>query len=818
MKKNLPGYFPEKHRHSHHKGAAGTKLVEIVLNRPIRKSFTYSLPRKMSGGRIIGCRVAVPFGSDNLVGYVWRFTDTPPDESVEIREILYRLDSTPILEGDVFRLVRWAVDYYHAPPGMMMAAAHPPGISGKAERVAELKGVPDPSHPLSKLLSRGTCVRVSVLEHALGEHFPLERELADLAEKGIIEVYWKAVGEPKPVTETVVEPALNERELIRLADAMKTRAPRRAEIIMQLVSRNGPVEKKTLLKAAGASGRSLEPLVRNGLLRLSARRKHREARTTGGVLGGESVDVLLNGAQEAAVSAVTRSMSEHAVHLLHGVTGSGKTEVYVRLIRKVLEAGKSALIMVPEISLTPQTASRFSRRFPGMVAVLHSGMTQGERLDTWNLVKSGKKRIVVGPRSTVFAPLEKLGLIVVDEEHDDSYKQNELPLYNGRDLAVLRGKMAGIPVVLGSASPSMESYGNAVSGKYRLLELRERVDGIPMPVTRVVEQDRRNIVSRKLLDALAARKEKGEQSIVLVNRRGFSPAQVCGNCGYRKECPDCGITLTYHRKGHVLKCHHCSFWEAASDRCPRCGFDEFTHMGPGIQKVEEFLQKHVEGIRVIRMDSDTTRGKDAHWRKLSEFAKGGGDVLLGTQMVAKGHDFPNVTLAGIVAADMGLAMPDFRAAERTFQLILQVAGRSGRGSVPGEVIIQAYDVSNPVIRAAADHDYESFWSMEKKARKAFCYPPFGHLVRLVWSGMRRDRVEAAARKTMKNLEWKNVRSTPPVEAVFQRINKRWRWNVLLKSGSRKSLAEAAKAVGERFGELSPGGVRLEVDVDPRHLL
>ncbi|MCK4807154.1 MAG: primosomal protein N', partial [Candidatus Aegiribacteria sp.] len=326
------------------------------------------------------------------------------------------------------------------------------------------------------------------------------------------------------------------------------------------------------------------------------------------------------------------------------------------------------------------------------------------------------------------------------------------------------------------------------------------------------------LLSDELLKGIGRRTTRGEQSIILINRRGFSPTQMCRNCGHREECPNCGVTLTYHRKGQVLRCHYCNHWKAAMIRCPECGFDEFAHMGPGIQKVEDYLRKLLPETRVIRMDADTTRGKDAHWDILSRFAKGEGDVLLGTQMVAKGHDFPGVTLVGIISADMGLAFPDFRAAERTFQLILQVAGRAGRGKIPGEVIIQTHDPDNPVIRAGAYHDFADFWKRESRIRKIFGYPPYGYLVRFVWSGLDKGRVQKAANGSVKDIDEGNTYISDVLEAAFPRINRRWRWSAIAKSPSRKTLARVSREVRKQFDTIPHKGVRLEIDVDPYHLL
>ena len=795
------------------------KLIEVVLNRPLWQSFTYSIPARLAGGNLEGCRVAVPFGTGRLIGYVWGFTTRDQAKTLEVKDILDRLDANPLLPQSIRKLVRWAADYYQAPPGMMMAAAHPPGISGKAERVVTLTGKIDPGHPLCSLLPTRRSVSVKLLRDSMNRDYPLEKELSELEKMGVLRTIWKPVSGPQPVMERIIEAAVTDSTLTRRAEAMKCTAPRQAEILLYLATSEGPVTRRQLMRTAGAAASSLKGLIRKGLLKESYRRRYRESLLRSDIEMEKDIPVLSE-AQEHALKVIIDSLDRNEVFLMHGVTGSGKTEVYLRAISEVISRGRTALILVPEISLTPLTVSRFSRRFPGLVTVLHSGMTGGERLDSWNLAKLGERRIVIGPRSAVFAPLPDLGIIVVDEEHDGSYKQNELPRYNSRDVAVVRGSMEDIPVILGSASPSMESYGNAVNGRYHLLELDSRIDGIPMPSTTLVDEGSMNhpLLSEELLKGIGRRTAKGEQSIVLINRRGFSPTQMCRNCGHREECPNCGVTLTYHRKGQVLRCHYCNHWKAAMIRCPQCGFDEFAHMGPGIQKVEEYLRKLLPQTRVIRMDADTTRGKDAHWDILSRFAHGEGDVLLGTQMVAKGHDFPGVTFVGVIAADMGLAFPDFRAAERTFQLILQVAGRAGRGKIPGEVIVQTHDPENPVIKAAANHDFADFWKRESRIREMFGYPPYGYLVRFVWSGFDKGRVHRAACASVKGIGQDDTSISDVLEAAFPRINRRWRWSVIAKSPSRKSLARISREVRMQFDNVPHKGVRLEIDVDPYHLL
>ncbi len=803
---------------------SGGRPVGVALNRPIWSTFTYMLPASMDGGSLEGCRVAVPFGRDRLVGYVWDTNPGAGPEGVEVREVLERLDSAPLLPPDVLRLVRWASSYYRSPPGMMMAAAHPPGLSGRAIRMVRALGRPPGDSPLHAALVPGRALAVRTLVGPDCDADSVGASLARLEAEGIVETWFESDSMPRPRKVRMVEPRRSPEQLVKLAEGMRRRAPRQAEILVTLAGVDGPVERGDLLAAAGARASSLRSLLDRGVIgeRLAPAPAGRRERQ-GSLVDRESASSppALTPRQREVLSELGDGAPPPGTYLLHGVTGSGKTEVYLRVIAQALERGLSALVMIPEISLTPLTVSRFEARFPGKVGVLHSAMSPGERLTGWNMARNGRSRVVVGPRSAVFAPLPDLGVIVVDEEHDGSYKQSELPHYHGRDTAVMRGAMSRIPVILGSASPSMESYGNAVSGRYRLLELPERVDSRPMPVPVLVETgiSERRILSDRLLEGIGRRTARGEQCIILVNRRGFSPTQVCRSCGHRETCPRCGITPTYHRRGEVLRCHHCGWWKRALSLCPECGHDCFAHLGPGIQKVEGELASLLPDTRVMRMDSDTTSGRSSHWDILERFAGGNADVLLGTQMVAKGHDFQGVTLVGMVAADMGLAFPDLRAAERTFQLVLQVAGRAGRGDRPGEVVIQAADTSDQVIGAAARGDYRAFWESESAVRRLFGYPPFGHMVRFLWTGLEERAVAVAAASTCSGAEVGGVVMSGPDSAPIPRINRRYRWASLARSGSRRALSSLCDMMLERFEGLEKKrGVRMDIDVDPMDLL
>lgn len=797
-------------------GTYAGRAVEVAIPRPVWKTFCYLMPQELDGGVIQGCRVAVPFGASRLVGFVLGTWKAAPPK--ELKPILERLDSTPLLPGKVLELVKWAAGYYQAPPGMMHASAHPPGMSGRTVRFCSQVGNADGSR-ISAILLKAGDMPIDRLKSSLPESYPLEARLAELESEGRIRTWWEPVDQPRPVRERMVEILAEASDAVRIAERIRSRAPKQAEILFELATSSEPVPRREVLRRTSSTSSSLASLKMKGLIKEFYREVSRDPLQHLDRHEDSPLPVLTD-LQKIAVDAVTGNLGSGGTFLIHGATGSGKTEIYMRVISEVLNEDRGALVLVPEISLTPLLVSRFHRRFPGKVAVLHSALSRGERLDSWNMVRSGKKPIVIGARSAIFAPLEKTGVIVVDEEHDSSYKQNELPRYNGRDLAVMRGVFEGIPVILGSASPSMESYANATSGKYRLIELPDRILSRPMPVTTIVPSGSMShpLLSDELLLGIGKRTARGEQSIVLINRRGFAPTQICRNCGHREKCPRCGVTLTYHRKGESLRCHYCSFWRSALNACPECGNEDFAHMGPGIQKVEEALKKYLPDTRVIRMDSDTTRGRRAHWKILESFAKGEGDVLLGTQMVAKGHDFPNVTLVGIIAADMGLSFPDFRSAERVFQLILQVAGRAGRADIPGQVVVQTTDPDDPVILAACNHDFGRFWELEVPVRRTFRYPPFGNLVRFVWSGLRQEEVMNAALICCTDLDVQRTELFPPQEAAFPRINRRWRWSTIGKSPTRAPLAALSAVIRSRFENGGFSGIRLDIDVDPYNLL
>ncbi|GAB4175902.1 MAG: primosomal protein N' [Geothermobacteraceae bacterium] len=506
--------------------------------------------------------------------------------------------------------------------------------------------------------------------------------------------------------------------------------------------------------------------------------------------------------------------------LLFGVTGSGKTEVYLRAIDRVLAAGRQALVLVPEIALTPQLVGRFRARFSGRarISVLHSGLSDGERFDAWRQILRGEADIVIGARSAIFAPLARPGLIVVDEEHEASYKQSEGFRYHARDLALLRGQQQGIPVLLGSATPSLQSWQRAASGQSVLLRLGRRAAGRPLPEVELVDMTEtpyRTLLSEPLLGALKATLERGEQSLVLLNRRGFAPFFQCGDCGRSFHCPNCDISLTWHREQRSLRCHYCDYSESPPDACPGCGGIDLEPVGAGTERLQMELEQALPGARIARMDRDTTGSKGAHRQLIEGMMAGNFDVLVGTQMVAKGHDFPAVTLVGVVNADAPLNFPDFRAAERTFALLAQVAGRAGRGERAGRVLLQTYSRDHYLFEAVQAHDFERFSAQELACRRELGYPPFGHLVNLVLAGNNGERVEAAATGLAAGLDPlpPGVELLGPAPCLLARLRGKYRRQILLKAGARAPLHRLLDRLGAMKKPV-PAGVSLAIDVDP----
>lgn len=839
------------------------RYADIALPVNLEREFTYIVPPELELSALVGARAVVPFGRKYATGLIVGRPESTTIRGLKpLRDII---DPAPVISDEMLRLCRWIAGYYFSPLGEVLKAAMPQGFSPSSKRLVRIGGQIPESAIEAAAGGSPQRARIIALLRTGGEKFTAEIQrrtgvknvngvLNDLVRAGIVESEEYL---PRPaVRPKVVEYVLLDdttRESVRRTQQTLPARKKKAHLLLESVltmAGGGEAGVRDLLAASGASTVVLRELVAAGAFKTLRREVSRQQE-----FGTErqTLEIVLNRDQQRALETIAGSISagHGGTFLLHGVTGSGKTQVYIEAIRTCLATGKTAIVLVPEISLTPQMVRRFKSHFGNDVVVVHSRMSAGERHDAWRMAYGGKSRIVIGPRSAIFAPLAGLGLIVVDEEHEASYKQfDSSPRYHARDVAVVRGGNAGAVVVLGSATPSAESYHNATSGKYTLLGMPERIDNVPMPgitiVDMTIERKRAyaalreslpeesrgklrdfaapsvsSLLHRKIEDRLSRR----EGIILLQNRRGFAPFVECAECGYVEMCDNCNVTLTYHLAKKHLRCHYCGLTRAPHTVCPTCGGADIALRGIGTQKVEKELAEMFPAARVLRMDLDTTSRKGSHDRILRKFGEGGADILLGTQMVAKGLDFPRVTLVGVISADTQMLLPDFRASERTFQLLTQVAGRAGRSALQGEVVIQTHQAGHYTLVHVIDHDFKAFYDEELKSRRELDYPPFSRMALIETKGANEDGVRRESERFAAALKQAGgpIGILGPAPAVIGKINKNYRWHVIVKSlkqsdpaGSvlRHSLQAATATVEPRRRR----DVRLIIDVDPVGLM
>ena len=742
------------------------RYVRVIVDRAIHRELDYSLPDNLASRVGIGSRVRVPFRDKSALATVVAIPGQ--SEAKGIRPIEAIIGDAPTLSEQLLELARWIGTYYCCPIETVMRSVLP-----------------------------------QVIRRA--------------------EVGWKKQLFVQPGR--LIDPTQMEK--------LRRRAPRQAELLEAIAKLEAPIRATELLSRTSLDSQTLRALAKRGLAEL------REEAVVRDPHGDEQFmatsNLVLNEEQTRALNEVARAFDAPGNArpiLLYGVTGSGKTEIYLQAIRSALDAGRTAIVLVPEISLTPQTVERFKGRFAeaqDAVAVLHSHLSEGERHDEWHKIHCGRARIVIGARSAVFAPLKNLGLIVVDEEHETTYKQEEAPRYHARDVAVVRAKMEKCVVVLGSATPSLESYHNATVGKYQLITLTQRVDEKQMPLIRVVDlrQERRKekksaILSEKLSQAIADRLEKREQTILFLNRRGFSTSLLCSNCGEARDCPNCSVALTFHRQPSIagrLSCHLCGHTAAVPKKCPACGQDALIYHGFGTEKVESTVAQIFPKAAVRRMDADSMTRKEAYRETLRNFRTGKIDILVGTQMIAKGLHFPNVTLVGIINADLALHMPDFRAGERTFQLLTQVAGRAGRGETAGEVFVQTFTPFSPSIQFARHHDFAGYFQQELEFRERCDFPPFKHAILITVRSAHEGRAKLSAETLKRRLsealpeEFILGDATP---APLEKLQGQFRFHILIRG---EAIMRLSRLVRETLDKLPfPEDVTVSVDVDPYQLL
>ncbi len=748
-----------------------TMLVSVALPLPLAP-LTYAVPDELVDRVAVGSRVVVPVGTRRTMGFV--IGPAEAKAGMKLRSVLSAPDDAPAIDAALLKTCNWIADYYAAPLGVVLRSALPSALTGAAK--------PSPAAKTER-------------------HVEVKKQLESLVER----------------------------------EAAFKRAPKQRELYELVESLGGSASVDLLLERLNFTPAVLKALSDRGLLAI---RRDVVQRDPFALRAGVADPRHSATPEQLAAITSLKAAAAGDVVLLHGVTGSGKTLVYLEWLKHVVRDQKrGAIVLVPEIALTPQTVDRFRAVFGDQVAVLHSTLSDGERFDAWTALRRGDKRIVVGARSAVFAPISDVGAIVVDEEHESSYKQNETPRYHAREVAIVRAREQGAVVVLGSATPSLESWVNAQSGKYRLVSLPDRVGGGRLPKVHVVDMRvkgkppakgsrealARIALSEQLEDALRARVQKKEQSILLLNRRGYASFVQCQQCGDVEACPNCSISLTLHRAPERLVCHYCRHTAELRDKCAQCGGELLRQRGLGTQQVEKILAEALPSARIARMDLDTTSGKWAHANILDKVASGETDILLGTQMIAKGLDFANVTLVGVVDADVGINLPDFRASERCFQLLSQVAGRAGRGPKGGEVIIQTRVPGHHAVKCAVTHDYHAFVKQELEGRKEPPYPPALRLLNVIFSGTREEDVVKFAMGAADKLdahvaELEDVIVVGPAPCPVERIRNRWRWHLLVKSAKPASLTRIGRYFAERLKVPSRGGLRVVVDRDPSALL
>ena len=735
-------------------------VIEVAVAVPLDRTFHYRVPAELVDQAVAGHRVFVPFGHRRLTGYILGTVDDIAADT--LKDIIEVLDPDPLWTPNELDFFRWTASYYLHPLSDVLKTALPAGINLQSKKGSQ------------------------------GAHGEIAGGRSVKREK-----FYRPANGPEPVR----QPGSKAIE------------------ILDVIREAGDIPAGDLRRRFGQCTPQLNRLLELGLVQVEEREVYRNP--FGDETTQRDIPRALNHHQAGALNNIVAALDLHvfAPYLLHGVTGSGKTEVYLQAIAHALEHGCNALVLVPEISLTPQLVKRFRARFDLGIAILHSGLSDGERYDEWRRIRRGQARIVIGARSAVFAPLERIGIIVVDEEHEASFKQADGLRYNARDLALVRGQMEKAVVILGSATPLITSLYAAEQGRLPLLELPDRVEGRPMPAVAIIPmQGVKETVSHQLARALQETLAAGEQSLVFLNRRGFATFMVCGDCGEPLTCPNCSVTLTFHRQRRQSVCHYCDYAVPSPGVCPACNSFEMKELGAGTERLEHELRQLLPDAVIIRMDSDTTSGKGSHDRLQGRMNDRTADILIGTQMIAKGHDFPGVTLVGVINGEASLNMPDFRSAERTFQLLTQVVGRAGRGEQPGRVIVQALNPSHYAIQCAVAHNGADFYRQEIDFRREAGYPPFAHLASLSISGTTEKGVEDRAEETARLL--RSIKSEyrlrleilGPAMSPLYRLRGRFRRQLLLKAATRNDLRRLVSAWQSR--RVAGATVREQIDIDP----
>lgn len=817
------------------------RYVDVAVPLGVRKSFAYSVPPALAERIAVGQRVLAPFGRKVLTGVVVRVSSEAPAGDFRIRPVRDIVDSVPVIPPDLVDLAVWVADYYFTAPGEVLRAFMPAGTVGEGESMISLTprarqllegglrppGLHFKEDLLLDALAREGAMRMKMLSSTEGLR-DAARWIEPLAARGLVQVdTYVARARVVEKTQLAIEALPEAAQAEPLTGAQR-------KLYEHLQAEGRAVPLQSALRAAGTGPGVARSLEKRGIVRIAPAKVER-------------VPVELSDA--ACRKALTFTPAQQGVFehlcsllgkgdparcLLHGVTGSGKTEIYLRLIAEVLNDGGNAMLLVPEIGLTPMLSRVALSHFPEQVAMLHSGMAAGERLDQWNRIRCGAARVVVGTRSAVFAPLAHLRLIVIDEEQDSSYKQDESPCYHAREVAWRRLQTTRGVLLMGSATPSVETYHlSCEPAAVARLNLPERIEARPLPEVNVVDMSlefqrhgKKTVISETLREELQRTLQRGEQAIVLLNRRGYSRSLLCRSCGNVVSCPDCSISMTYHQQEGLLKCHYCALEKDVPSSCERCGGEYIYFVGVGTEQLEEILRRMLPQARLARVDRDTTRKRGALRKTLFDFAARKLDILAGTQILAKGHDFPDVTLVGVVSADAGLAFPDFRSAERTFQLLTQVAGRAGRGKTPGRVVIQSFYPDHYALRFARKQDYCGFYDHEIEFRKLLGYPPYRDLVQILVSAGDAEKGLHTGLKVAEEIKLSvqrrgarsRVHILGPAAAPLEKLRGQFRYQILIKSSPGEDVGSILQEAFDSLGRRKVALKNIHVDVDPLSLL
>ena len=796
-------------------------FVKVIVDIPaaqVNRPFDYQVPEAYQDSLQLGMRVQVPFGNRQLLGFVVGIHHTS-DFKGTLKPITAVLDYESFINEELLDLSEHLAQTLHAFRINVLQAMLPAMLKVKYQNIFLIHQ----PQALSDYELPSDWLNQSQLDKDQVEAQLSRKQIKQLLDQGVLELVYQVQDQTTTKTQTMIELAMPAESIKQIIQDLPARSQKVAQLLTYLLASGQPQwEQQALLAASQVSASSLKTALKHGYVKSQKVSVYRDPLAHLEV--EQSQSRTLTEAQETVYEQVAQALEAHQdqTFLLEGVTGSGKTEVYLQLMAKASQMGRGAILLVPEIALTPQMVRQVKSRFQTGVAVLHSGLTNSQKYDEWRRIIRGQATIVVGARSSIFAPIRDLGLVIIDEEHETTYKQSDTPRYHAREVAIWRCHYHQAPLLLGSATPSLESRSRAQVGRYQHLRLPERVNGRPLPpvtlvdMTKEMAQQTTDELSSVLKDKIADRLAKGQQIVLLLNRRGYASYMLCRECGQVIQCPRCDISLTYHKHEHRLKCHYCDYQSPVPDRCPNCHSDYLRTFGLGTQKIEELLNQHFPEARVIRMDMDTTRKKGQHEALLDRFRRHEADILLGTQMIAKGLDFETVTLVGVINADTALNLPDFRAGEKTFQLLTQVAGRTGRGRFEGEVLIQTYNPDHYVMQLAQQHDYESFFYYEMKRRHLGHYPPYFYTTLITISSKYQAKAQAMSHQVKQALlaSGASIEILGPSQGAIARINERYYFQLLLKYKDGQVIKESLGAILDQSQLEAKQGIYITIDPEP----